>query len=75
MSSVELENSMDLDKKEPNTHLGWSFRTLIILSGTFLCALVIRLWFAFFDGHETIVYSCDASEYLRGRCHNAEHPY
>lgn len=65
LSSVELENSMDLDKKEPNTHLGWSFRTLIILSGTFLCALVIRLWFAFFDGHETIVYSCDASEYLR----------
>lgn len=65
LSSVELENSMDLERKKPNPHLGWSFRTLIILSGTFLCSLVIRLWFAFFDGHEAIVYSCDASEYLR----------
>lgn len=31
----------------------------------FLAALAVRLWFSFFDGHETIIWSCDASEYLR----------
>ena len=66
MSSVELKNSKDLDRKEPGADSGWSFRNLLIVSATFLVALILRLWFAFFDGHEVITYSCDASEYLRG---------
>lgn len=35
------------------------------LCAIFAVALAVRLWFAFADGHNAIVYSCDASEYLR----------
>lgn len=35
------------------------------LCAIFALALAVRLWFAFADGHSAIVYSCDASEYLR----------
>ncbi|MGD9684663.1 MAG: glycosyltransferase family 39 protein [Candidatus Obscuribacterales bacterium] len=30
-----------------------------------LVALLIRLWFSFFDGHQVIAWSCDAYEYLQ----------
>lgn len=42
----------------PKSKLHWFFITGLI-------ALVIRLWFCFADGHQPMVYSCDASEYLR----------
>jgi 4-amino-4-deoxy-L-arabinose transferase-like glycosyltransferase len=35
------------------------------LAAIFALALAVRLWFAFADGHSSLVYSCDASEYLR----------
>ncbi len=35
------------------------------LIAIFALALGIRSWFAFADGHSAIVFSCDASEYLR----------
>lgn len=35
------------------------------LACVFALALSVRLWFAFADGHSAIVFSCDASEYLR----------
>ena len=35
------------------------------LAAIFALALAIRLWFAFAEGHSSLVYSCDASEYLR----------
>jgi len=35
------------------------------LGAVFIAALAVRLWFAFADGHSAIVFSCDASEYLR----------
>lgn len=54
--------------EKPNTAPGLNLG--VKLSRFWLCpifalALAVRLWFAFADGHSAIVFSCDASEYLR----------
>ncbi|MCA9804795.1 MAG: hypothetical protein KC777_22645, partial [Cyanobacteria bacterium HKST-UBA02] len=47
-------------KSKPNLALALAGPVSVLL-----VALLIRLWFSFFDGHQVIAWSCDAYEYLQ----------
>ncbi|MBZ0187528.1 MAG: hypothetical protein K8F91_14870, partial [Candidatus Obscuribacterales bacterium] len=66
MSSVKLKTSINTEADYPSRDgLAAYGGGLLAFSLVFLLALAIRLWFAFFDGHQALILSCDASEYLR----------
>jgi hypothetical protein len=66
-----MQTSIDVSEQtqvkpsiEPTAKSGSKLKRLW-LCPIFAIALAIRVWFAFADGHSAIVFSCDASEYLR----------
>ncbi len=64
-ASIDVSQSTQDQSKqssEARLRISWGRYWLCAI---FVLALAVRLWFAFADGHNSIVYSCDASEYLR----------
>ena len=64
-TSIDTSKPTD-DKPHPASAEAPDAKHLLLwLSAIFALALGVRAWFAFADGHSAIVFSCDASEYLR----------
>jgi len=64
-TSVDTSKSKDEKPNPASSACSETASMRLWLIAIFALALGIRSWFAFADGHSAIVFSCDASEYLR----------